>query len=52
MLLPAAKNEMLFIYINTGATVGDNICASSSLAMTFDSHYDLMGGAVVPGPAG
>lgn len=31
---------MLFIYINAGATVGDNICASSTLAVTSDSHYD------------
>lgn len=41
------KNEMLFIYINAGATVGDNICAPSTLAVTSDSHYDLLSGAVV-----
>lgn len=37
---------MLFIYINTGATVGDNICASSTQTVTFDSHYIIIGGIV------
>lgn len=34
------KKFLMFIYINAGATVGDNICASSTPAVTFDSHYD------------
>lgn len=38
---------MLFIYINAGATVEDNICASSTLAVTCDSHHDIIDGAVV-----
>lgn len=32
---PPAEND-LFIYMNPGATVGDNIYASSTLAVTFD----------------
>lgn len=41
------KKDTLFIYINAGATVEDNICASSTLAMTCDPHYDIIDGAVV-----
>ena len=37
------QNEMLFIYINAGATVGNNICARSALAVIFDPQYDIIG---------
>lgn len=39
---PPAESDM-FIYINPGATVGDNIYASSTLAVTFDTHDDVIG---------
>lgn len=38
----AEKNQMLFIYKNRGATAGDIICASSTLAVTFDSDHDII----------
>lgn len=36
------KNEMLFIYKNRGATVGDIICVWPALAMAFDSDDDII----------